>query len=104
NGDETTFIQATWGDGTSAAGILLVNNFNTVYLSTFGALEVGIPGTSGFSMTFSGAPAVIAYLPQISSNGPLLSDLADPTTSSSGAFGGEVVALRLNVDYSAAGV
>ena len=102
-GDEITHAQGTWGDSTSAAGILLVDKFNTVYLSTFGALEVGIPGTAGFSMTFSGAPAVLDYLPQIGAVGPLISDYADPTNTTSGAFGGEVTALQLNVDYSDAG-
>jgi len=34
----------------------------------------------------------------------LTADLLDPTTTSSGALGGEVLALRMNVDFSAAGV
>ena len=32
------------------------------------------------------------------------SDVADPTSTSSGGFGGEVLALRLNVDFEAAGL
>ena len=34
----------------------------------------------------------------------LTADLLNPATSSSGVFGGQVLALRLNVDFSAAGV
>ena len=34
----------------------------------------------------------------------LTSDLLDPTSSSAGEFGGSVVALRINVDFSDAGL
>jgi hypothetical protein len=97
-----SYITYTQSDYYSEDAVL-DDNFNSVYASTFGTLEVGIPGTAGFSMAFSGAPAVIAYLPQIGNPGALNADFADPTSSSSGAFGGEVTALRLNVDFSDAG-
>jgi hypothetical protein len=103
NGQLTTFGQATWGDPTSNAAMILSSNFNTVYASTFGTLEVGIPGTAGFSILFSRAQAVLDYLPQAAAIGALTTDLIDPASSSSGAFGGEVTALRLNVDFSDAG-
>lgn len=36
--------------------------------------------------------------------GPLTSDVVNPGSTSSGAFGGEVLALKINVDFSDAGV
>ena len=47
NGDFTTYVQADWGDSESfPAPTLLTANYNTVYASTAGVLEVGIPGTN----------------------------------------------------------
>jgi hypothetical protein len=40
------------------------------------------------------------YLPASGAVGALNADLVDPTSSSSGIFGGVVVALKLNVDFS----
>jgi hypothetical protein len=37
-------------------------------------------------------------------SGPLTSELIDPTSASSGVFGGNVAALRLDVDFSDAGL
>ena len=99
DGDMLTYTQEVWGNPTSAAGILLVDHFDSVYAATT-VLEVGIAGAAGFSMVFSSAAAVLAYQPSIGTPGPLNADLLDPTTSASGAFGGEVVALQLDVDFS----
>jgi hypothetical protein len=44
------------------------------------------------------------YLPDNGTPAALNADLIDPTSSSSGALGGETLALKFNVDYSAAGV
>ncbi len=103
DGDLTTYPQAAWGDtptATNAAG-LLENNYDAVYLSTAGVFEIGIPGTSGYSMQFGDATSLLAYLPASGTIGPLVADLSNPTTSASGAFGGEVAALKLNIDFSA---
>jgi hypothetical protein len=74
-----------------------------VYASNFGALIVGLE-TGGFSMVFTDASAVRGYLPSGGGLGPLDANLLDPTDSSSGAFGGDVVTLTLNVDFSSAGL
>jgi PEP-CTERM motif len=47
---------------------------------------------------------IIDYLPALGPEGPLTDDLLNPTSSASGAFGGIVVALRLDVDFSDAGL
>jgi hypothetical protein len=106
NGDFTTYVQADWGDvptPTNGAWVL-ENNYDTVYASTGGVLEMGIGGASGFSMVFTGASELLSYLPAVGADGPLTSDLLNPTSTSSGAFGGDVVALKLNIDFSDAGL
>jgi hypothetical protein len=103
NPQPTTYTQGGWGAQPNGnnPGALLAANFSQVYPS---GVEVGIPGAGGFSMTFSSASAVNSYLPAGGKAGALTADLANPTSSSSGVFGGQVLALQLNVDFSSAGV
>jgi hypothetical protein len=101
NGDFTTYGQFDWG-GTPAAEAILAANYNTVFASTAGDLEVGSP--TGFTMVFSSAAALATYLPEGGAIGALDADLVDPTSSSSGAFGADVAALVLNIDFSDAGL
>lgn len=96
--DMATRTQLTW-DGTNA----WYTDYNTIYASTFSALEIGIPGTAGFSMQFGGASAISDYIPSTGTPAALNADLLNPTSSSSGQFGGDVLTLQLNVDFSAAG-
>jgi len=102
-GDVITWSQTDWGgtpSGTNAAA-LLVASFNAVYP---GGLEVGLSGSAGFSMLFTASPSVLAYLPAGGAPGALNADLVDPGSSSSGVFGGLVVALKLNIDFSDANI
>jgi hypothetical protein len=89
--------------GTNAAG-LLAANYSSVYASTFGRFEIGIPGTAGYSIAFTNVTALLDYLPALGTPGPLTSDLLNPLTTPSGALGGEVAALKLNIDFSDAGL
>lgn len=104
NGDLVTYNQDSWGgDPTSStAAALLLAQFNTVYLLT-GGVEVGIVGAAGFSMLFTSAASILGYEPANGSAAPLNSDLLDPTSSASGVFGGFVLALQLDLDFSDAG-
>ncbi len=97
-GQEITYLQAEWaGEGsTTPASTLLTNDFNTVYAGSVGVLTVG--GT--YTMAFDSAGAVEAYLPASGTPDPLDASLLDPTTSASGSFGGDVVALTLDVNFS----
>jgi hypothetical protein len=104
NGDLITHTQSSWGSAPSPIADLLFDNFNSVYLSSNGLLEVGIPGSAGFSIAFTNGGDVLNYLPATGAIGVLTSDLLDPSSSSSGAFGGEVVALKINVDYADSGL
>ena len=83
-------------------GVLLANYCSTVYPR--GCVEVGMPGFGGHSMKFTSAAAIAAYLPAGSTPGALTSDALNPTSSSAGVFGGQVLALQLNVDFCDAGL
>ncbi|MDD1654638.1 MAG: hypothetical protein LUO91_02890 [Methanomicrobiales archaeon] len=98
--DYTTYTQGGWG-GPGAPGQLLATNFAAVYPS---GVEVGIPGAGGYSITFTSAAAVGTYLPAGGTAAPLSADHTDPVTTESGVFGGQVLALQINVDFSDAGV
>lgn len=89
------------GQPSGAPAVLLSNNFASVYPS---GVEVGIVGAGGFSMKFTSASAVAAYLPAGGTAAALTVDLNNPTSTSSGVFGGQVLTLQLNVDFSDAGV
>ena len=102
NGDFTTYVQGSWGTSSSAAGTLLTANFNSVYAATFNTVTVGLP-TTGFTMTFDAPTALFNYLPAGGSPGTLNGNLLDPTSTSSGTFGGDVLALQFDVDFSKAG-
>ena len=90
-----TYNQNSWGDVTTDAGALLNANFVSVYGSS-----VVVGGM--FTMTFTSASDVFSYLPALGTAGVLTGSLQNPPISSAGEFGGEVLALRLNVDFSAA--
>ena len=101
-GDFTGFTQGGWGavPRGNNPGTVLHNNFAAVYPT---GVEIGVGG-AGFSIKFTSAAAITAFLPQGGTPRALTSDLINPTSSSAGVFGGQVLALRLNVGFSAAGV
>ncbi len=94
SGDKITYTQSLYGDASSNAASLLVSHWFDLYGA--GALVVG----QGNTITFSGAPAIDAYLPATGTPGSLTSSLQDPLTTVSGDLGGQVLALQLNVDLS----
>jgi hypothetical protein len=97
SGDVVTYAQDAWGNPATTAGGLLIAGMDLVYAA---GVEVGIAGTAGFSMRFFDAIAVFAYLPAVGTPAALSADLIDPMSSSSGEFGGNVLALQLDVDFS----
>ena len=64
---------------------------------------MGITTVIGFFIAFDRPEAVGTYLPASGADGPLDSNLLDPTSTSSGDFGGQVLALQLNVEFANAG-
>lgn len=99
DGDYCTYSQGGFG-GPGAPFNLLNSNFATVFPS---GIEVGIPGTGGFSLKFTSAAAVQNYLPANKTPDKLTADLTNPTSTSAGVFGGQVLTLKINVALSAAG-
>lgn len=104
SGDVVTYNQAVWPSATGGA-TTLANKFNAVYAATFGVVEIGILGPAGFSAMFSSADAVTHYLPATGAPAALNTDLNNPLPPvSAGIFGGDVLALQLNIDFGDAGV
>jgi hypothetical protein len=103
DGDMVSYAQDSWGGDptTSTAAALLLSRFDFVYPT--GSVEVGINGVAGFSMIFTAATTILDYQPSSGGPDPLNADLLDPTSTSSGVFGGNVLALRLDVDFSDSG-
>lgn len=98
-GNWATYTQGGWGavPAGNNPGALLAQNYDSAY--PFG-LEVGVPGPQGSSLVFSSAAAVAAYLPAGGVPGALAADGTDPVNTSAGVLGGQVTALRLNVDFA----
>jgi hypothetical protein len=92
-GDMETASQPDWGDSTSAAGATLIATFNSFYPN-----DLVVGGTN--ELRFTDAAAVFVYLPASGSAGVLSSTIVNPITTSAGELGGEVTALKLNVDHS----
>jgi hypothetical protein len=81
---------------------VLTENFDTIYGTN--GVHVGLTCTSNqFGMTFTSPAAIQNYLPAGGKAGVLDACLLNPSSSHSGNLGGEVLALELNVDFSAAG-
>lgn len=103
SGQFVTYTQGDWGAGGVAASLLSAD-YGSVYAGTSGELIVGVTGISGqYALAFSSALTTLDYLPAIGTPGPLTTNLANPATTPSGTFGGDVVALALNLDFNKAG-
>ena len=109
-GDLTTYASASWGGDPvgnppftdpDPGAVLLVAQFNTVYGATFG---VTVGSFSGFTMSFTDATSVLAYMPSIGPFAPLNGNVLNPISTVSGGFGGETLGLEFNVDFSDAGL
>jgi len=92
-GDYCSYSQGGWGATPRGhnPGMILSVNFGPTYPS---GVQVG--GTNW--MKFTTSSAVDAYLPAGSTPDQLVGTLTDPTSTTSGVFGGQVLTLRLNLD------
>jgi hypothetical protein len=96
----TTYTQGGWGAPPSGnnTGALLHANFATVYST--GSVQIG--GTK--KLTFTTAAAVQAFLPVGGTASFLTASATNPVSSAAGVFAGQVLALRLSVDFSNKGI
>ncbi len=99
----TTYDQAEWGDPTTTAANLLGGEYGTVYGSTGDLFVIGT-ASPGFFAEFTTGSHLGDFLPASGASGPLNTNLENPTTTSAGIFAGEVAGLKLNIDFSAAGL
>lgn len=91
-----TYSQGGYGQdaGTNEPGQLL---------SAYWSGDVVIGHADGYTLTFTSPAAVRAFLPAGGKAGALSASATDPTSSSAGVFGGQVLTLSLNVQLSGAG-
>lgn len=96
----TTFTQGGWGAKPTGnnPGKLLADNFCKVYPTR----SVNIGGC--YSLTFTSAAAIEAFLPQSGTACALKRSYTNPGCVSLGVLSGQIVALELNVRFSGAGV
>jgi len=99
----TTYDQAEWGNSTTAAGMLLEDQYATVYASGGDLFIVG-SASPGFLIEFTSGFDLAEFLPTSGTPGALNTDLENPTTTSAGILAGQVAGLKLNIDFSAAGL
>jgi hypothetical protein len=81
-------------------GGILQKNYNTCYPG--GSVQIGCSG--GYQLTFTNASAVGNFLLQGGSPWVLNQNATNPTTSAAGSFAADCLALRLNIDWSNAGI
>jgi hypothetical protein len=101
NGAFVTNVQSDWSDITTTAGAALQVDFTSVYAPVGGGLLVGLPTTPGFYMLFGDPDSVQTYLPTVGAPVALSGSFTNPTCAlgcPGGDFGGQVVALKLNID------
>lgn len=111
--DQTcTFTQGGWGNGcpkpqqgdpeSTQPGCIRDYYFGTVFGQD--GVTIGIPAGSTHGATWTTPGAVESFLPAGGTAGPLSGDLTDPTTTPAGVLAGQILALRLNREYSCAGI
>ncbi|UCC79135.1 MAG: T9SS type A sorting domain-containing protein, partial [Candidatus Zixiibacteriota bacterium] len=66
--------------------------------------SVSIGHASGFTATWTSSQAVADFLPDGSTPGVLDSNYVDPLTTPAGVLASQILGLRLNVEYSCAGI
>jgi hypothetical protein len=106
NNEFVEWSQVAWGDiptPFNAAG-LLNTDFNSVYAPEGDLFQIGLPAPAGFSLIWSNPGDLLDFLPASGMPGPLNADIVDPHSSAAGSFAGEVAALKLNIDFSDAGL
>jgi len=93
------FTQGGWGTRCSGnnPGCLRDNNFAAVYPS---GLTIG----GNKTLKFTSSLAVQNYLPAKSTPAVLTNSYINPLSTESGVLGGQVLALRINVNFSDAGI
>jgi hypothetical protein len=82
----------------------LSDHFGDVYNGS-PVFELVVGGTTpgSFNISFDGAAGVLGYFPSGGPPAALTASMLDPDHTASGVFGGDVVALALDIDFNAKG-
>jgi len=110
-----TYTQGGWGSGcpdsqkqlmsSTQPGCMRDHYFAEVFPN---GVVIGDPdgpdGDNFYAAKWTTAAAVEAFLPGTSTPGKLTRDLTNPTTTPAGVLAGQILALRLNVEFSCAGI
>jgi hypothetical protein len=105
-----TFTQGGWGNTcptpqqgnpySTQSGCIRDYYFGSVFPS---GVTIGIPAGSTHGATWTSAAAVRNFLPAGGTPAALTGDLTDPTTTPAGILAGQILALRLNREFSCYG-
>jgi uncharacterized repeat protein (TIGR01451 family) len=95
----TTFTQGGWGAPPHGnnPGALLKANFSTVFPS-------GVTIGTGKTAKFTSAAAIQGYLPAGGTGGAFTTSYVNPTSTSAGVLGGQLLSATLSVNFSNAGI
>lgn len=93
----TTFTQGGWGNKNGTPGKIRDKNFNSVFPS---GLTIG----STYKLKLNSSSKVKDFLPQGGTPSKLTQNYTDASSTSAGVFGGQMVALKLNIEFDKAGV
>jgi hypothetical protein len=96
----TTYTQGGWGARPKGnnPGQLLKAKFSTVYPG--GSVSIGMSKV----VTFTSAAAIETFLPAGGTAAAFSKSETNPKSTAAGVFAGQVLALRLSVDFSNAGI
>lgn len=93
-----TYTQGGWGSPSNSTP----GNYRDTYFSTL--FPTGLVLGSTYNMTFQNAAAIKNYLPAGGTAAALTQNYTNPTTTTSGVFGGQLTALALNLAFDDANV
>jgi hypothetical protein len=102
-----TFTIGGWGsecpdvDPEGQPGCIRDNYWDVVF-GVGGSVMIGHP--DGFTATWTSSQAVADFLPHGGTPGVLTQDYVDPLETSANVLASQILALRLNVEYSCAGI
>ena len=102
SGDYCSVGQGGWGADAHGnnPGAMRDAHFSEIYGGS--GVMVG-PGSGSTWLILTTSSAVNSYLPAGGTPGQLDQDYTNPTDTPAGVFGGQVLSLRLNVDFNSAG-
>jgi hypothetical protein len=100
-----TYTQGAWGAAAKGnnPGALLASKFGAVYPSCAGNPALCPSVGVGKVITFTSSTTIKNFLPAGGNPNKLSASATNPTSTNAGVFAGQVLALRLNVDFSHSG-